>query len=138
MTLIKTLKKVAGVALLAGVLGGATGLITYSVLEQEDETQRTAEIEKKKKIIQSQLEDRINNSKINKCQSIEEAIEKGLEPGKIVSFVDGNGRKMVTFYNGIDANGNYVFKMLGDYRTTADQIEKKGYKPDSFHAPESQ
>jgi len=138
MSLIKTLKRTIGVVSLVGILGGTAELILYSVLGRKDETQRTAEIEKKKKIIQSQLEDRINKSVINKCQSIEEAIEKGLMPGKILTFTDGNGRKMVTFYTGKDANGNYEFERAGEGNLTIDQIEKKGYKLDNFHAPQSQ
>ena len=134
----KTLtQKIAGWAY-AGICVAVLSSVLYSKIEDfKEESQRLMRIERNEEQLKNQLEDRINNSEIIKVFDIEDAIAKGLEPGKIVSSVDENGRKRVAIYTGKDANGNYELEMLGDYKITVDEAEKQGYHIDNFHAPGS-
>jgi len=133
----RAMKKAVGVVALVGILGGSTKFVLDSVYANGNDSQRER-IERNKKIIQSPLEYRASKSDILKASNIEEAIAKGLRPGGILSFTDGDGRKMIIFYKGKDANGNYGLNMVGADDLTINQIEERGYRLDNFHAPESQ
>jgi len=122
-----------------GILIAVTAGVGISWADNfHEESQRVARIEREKEQRKNQLEKRINQSNTIYVSEIEEAIERGLKPGKIVSFVDGKRRKRVTIYNGIDPNGNYEFEMLGDYKITAEDIKKQRYKLNNFHDKKSQ